>query len=168
MLKKTANLISYLVQELKLRDPHKQVGKTVIQKMIYFLTTRIESIYFDYEMYHYGPFSRKVSKGLNKASDLNLVEIKWKHSQGYFIKPDRKDKIKEVPPRIKKELNEIIEKYHTFPAVDLSIIATGIHVKQHSEKRGEDLIDIVSSLKTKYSKNRIKDLLLEVGVLENQ
>lgn len=166
-LKRAANIIRYLDQKMKEKDSDKQVGKTVIQKMIYLLTTRVESVDFDYEMYHYGPFSREISRGLNKAADLGLVEIEWKHNQGYFIKPTSEVESTDVSSKIKKEIDEIVEKYHAFTAVDLSIIATGIYVKQHSEKLGKALIEIVSSLKSKYSKTRIKQLLLETGVLES-
>lgn len=164
-LKRTANTIGYLVQELNSKNPHKQVGKTIIQKMIYLLTTRTESVDFNYKMYHYGPFSREVSKGLNKASDLNLVRVQWKSNEGYFITPSYGAEVRDVSSEIKNKIDKIIEKYHGFNAVQLSIIATGIYVKRHSEKRGKELIEIVSSLKTKYSRHRIKRLLSAAGVL---
>ncbi len=75
-------MIGYLVKELNEKYPDAQVGKTVVQKMM-FLLNRMKICDFNYTLYHYGPFSSEVANELDYASDLGIVEIEWEEDKGY-------------------------------------------------------------------------------------
>ena len=81
-------LVAYLVKRMSETYPDKQVGKTVIQKLL-FLLTRAGVVDFDYAMYHYGPYSAQALSELNFAEDIGAVEIVWVPNEGYFITPGR-------------------------------------------------------------------------------
>jgi len=63
---KNSGLLGYLVKSLKQKYPDRQIGKTVIQKMMYLLS-RNGIMDFEFSMYHYGPYSSEVAGELNFA-----------------------------------------------------------------------------------------------------
>jgi len=163
---KGSALVYYLVKELKKKYPEKQVGKTVIQKLMY-IFERNSGEDFDYTMYHYGPYSWEVSEYLNLAEALNAVEIDWDPSRGYFIQPKNDFSFKvSIGEREKKLIKDIIEKYGKFNAIKLSIIATAMYVKnKFGESDSDHIINMVSSLKPKHKKEWIKQILIEAGII---
>jgi len=159
-------LVYYLVKELKKKYPKKQVGKTIIQKLMYIfeLTSGKD---FDYTMYHYGPYSWKVSEYLNLAEALNAVEIDWDPSKGYFVRPNDKPPFKvSIGEEEKKLMRQIIEKYGKFNAVELSIFTTAMYVKDRfGESDPENIVKIVSSLKPEHKKEWIKQILIKAEIV---
>ena len=159
-------LIGYLVKTLKKRYPNKQIGKTVIQKLTYILN-RKEITDFHYSLYHYGPYSFQVSEELQFAEDIGIVSVKWMRDKGYFI--DATDKLKEFENLLTDAEKEIIEKiankYGKFNAVELSIIATALYLKDELHVPDNQLIDYIRRLKPNYSKEFIKDVLQKAEIL---
>ena len=74
------------MKSLKQKYPDRQIGKTVIQKMMYLLS-RNGIMDFEFSMYHYGPYSSEVAGELNFAERSGIVEISWVDEKGYYIKP---------------------------------------------------------------------------------
>jgi len=171
IFKETA-LIYYLIKKINEKNPSKQIGKTIVQKLVYLLTT--EGIgEFDYSMYHYGPYSAEVSSELDLAKDIGAVEIEWVPSKGYFIRPkeikSKENKLLEelLSDEEKQKISSIVEKYSDFNAIELSIIATALFVRANfSVESDEKLVEIVSSIKKQYKKEQIKDFLIKSGILK--
>jgi uncharacterized protein YwgA len=63
---RAAGLIGYLVKRLNEDNPDKQIGKTIVQKMMYLLS-RKNIARFDFSMYHYGPYSSELSGEMSFA-----------------------------------------------------------------------------------------------------
>ena len=158
-------LVAYLVKRMSETYPDKQVGKTVIQKLL-FLLTRAGVVDFDYAMYHYGPYSAQAFSELNFAEDIGAVEIVWVPNEGYFITPGDNSLEQLIDEKGKAEIHKIVEKYGAFSAVELSIITTALFVRDaFGVGSDEELVQVVASLKTQYSMNRIAHILKDSGVV---
>lgn len=162
-----AGLVSYIVNQMEKKFENKQVGKTVIQKMMYFLDYK-DIKNFNYKMYHYGPFSSEVATNLDKAEKKGLVDINWVKNEGYYINTsDKNISFEEMISKSERDFIErIIEEYGEYNAQELSIITTAFHVKkEHDDISDEKLIELVHSLKQKHDENRIKFLLESVDLI---
>ena len=157
-------MVSHSVKKLSEKYPDSQIGKTIVQKIMYMLT-REGVIDFNYSMYHYGPYSSQVSSEINFAENIGAVEIDWISDKGYFIKP-KSDELEGVLSEDDKQaIDRVIDKYGRFNAIEISIIATALFVEDNFEVNDtEELVRVVTSLKPQYS-NRIKNILKEGGVI---
>jgi len=156
-----AELIVYLIKKVKARYPEKQIGKTLVQKLMYLFEVKSKRD-FDYTMYHYGPYSSKVENFLGIAKNLECIDISWHPGRGYFIEPKDDGRLNSL--KISKEdknvLDDIIEKYGAFSAKELSIIATAVYAKENfAITDSEKLVDAVLSLKPENKREWIQNLL---------
>ena len=159
-------LIGYLVKMLSERYPDKQIGKTIIQKMMYLLT-RCNVANFNFSMYHYGPYSSEVSGELNFAERNGVVGISWKDEKGYFItKTEKIDDFAHLLSKDEKEaVKEIAEQFGGFKAIDLSLIATALYLKDNFGVKDERLVQAVHNAKKRFSPEYIESILKEGGIL---
>lgn len=156
-------LISYLIKAMKETHPTAQVGKTVIQNLVYLLS-RKGVCDFDYSLYHYGPYSSQVSSELNLAEEIGAIAIDWVHEKGYFISPGAMCSSKLLLQNTEKTerdiVDEVVQEYGAYNAIELSIIATALFLKENFGVNDKgNLVEVVSSLKPQYDKERISDLL---------
>lgn len=157
-------MVSHSVKKLSEKYPDSQIGKTIVQKIMYMLT-RERVIDFNYSMYHYGPYSSQVSSEINFAENLGAVEMDWISDKGYFIKPKSDELEGVLSEGDKQAIDRVIDKYGGFNAIEISIIATALFVEDNFEVTDtEELVRVVTSLKPQYS-NRIKNILKEGGVI---
>ncbi len=155
-------MIGYLVKELNEKYPDAQVGKTVVQKMM-FLLNRMKICDFNYTLYHYGPFSSEVANELDYASDLGIVEIEWEEDKGYFIRPLEKNGTYniELSSDSKKAIDYLVSKYGRFNAAELSIIATGYYLMDNFGIQDCGLPQAVHEIKPKFGIEKIRNVLAE-------
>jgi uncharacterized protein YwgA len=161
-------LITYLAKTMHERYPDKQIGKTVVQKLIYLFTLR-SSIDIEYSMYHYGPYSQDVTDGLNLAESVGAVEIKWIDDKGYFIstQPSALDKFEPLLDKCEKNfIEDVVDKFGNLKANELSIIATGLYLKDVFGTPDEQLIDAIHDIKQQHSIDYIKNVLEKGGVVK--
>lgn len=164
-------LVYYLVEEIKRQYPENQIGKTVVQKIMYFLERELRKFGydFDYTMYHYGPYSDRVSEYLNIADAISVVDIKWVSEKGYFITPKKKGNLKLeelLTDEEKKFIEKIVSKYGRFNAIKLSIIATAMYAKEKfGIKDDDELMKVILSIKPHNKKKWIKEILMKTGVI---
>ena len=156
-------LISYIIKRIKETYPAKQISKTIIQKLVYLLS-RKDIVDFDYSLYHYGPYSSQVTSELNFAEEIDFIVIDWIPEKGYFISPgpmySSKLLLQNTEKTERDAINEIAQKYGAYNAVELSIITTALFLKENFGVNDKsDLVEVVSSLKPQYNKERISNLL---------
>jgi len=153
-------LIGCLVKKIKDKYEGKQIGKTIIQKMIYLLGREGVGD-FNYSMYHYGPYSSGVSKELYFAERAGIVDIQWIMNGGYDI--GITDKLKtyldEVTTEEETIINTVVEKYGSYSAVELSIIATALFLKDNYAVSPEELPRMVNNIKPQYDTPYIEKIL---------
>ncbi len=159
---KNPALIGYLVETMNEKDPGKQVGKTVIQKMMYFLT-REGHTNFSYSMHHYGPYSSGISSELGTAAASGIVNETWHNNEGYYIKSGHRkdDFVNLVSEDEKQAINQIVKKFGKFNAVEMSIIATAFYIKENFDTQYSEIAEVVHSLKKNFSISKIKNILEE-------
>ncbi len=160
-------LIGYLVKVLKSERPGKQIGKTIVQKMVFLLMQR-GVVDFAYSMYHYGPYSSGVSTELNFAENSDIVEIEWIEDRGYFITPgDAFGNFESLLTKAEKqEVDKIVKEFGGFTAEDLSLIATALYLRDNFDVSDDRLPEVVRSVKEQYSVKRIKDVLKEGKIIQ--
>ena len=156
-------LISYIVKSIKETYPEKQISKTFIQKLFYLLS-RKDVVDFDYSLYHYGPYSSQVSSELNFAEEIDFIVIDWIPEKGYFISPGPMYSSKQLLQNTEKTerdaINEVAQKYGAYNAIELSIITTALFLKENFGVNDKSkLVEVISSLKPQYNKERISNLL---------
>jgi len=91
------------------------VGKTRLQKTLYFLEAANSGYGFDFQYYHYGPYSEELSVAADEAILLGSIEQKWAQSNkghpyavlrlGPNYKPEEKEK-SEIKAAILKLLDQ--------------------------------------------------------------
>lgn len=157
----------YLVKKLKEKYPEKQIGKTLIQKMMYLLGESLK-MDFEYTMYHYGPYSFKVSDFINISENLNLLRIKWVPQHGYYIEPQDDVKINdELEYEELKKIDEMVEKFGGFTANELAIITTALYIKKNfGIKNDEEIIETVLSLKPNNKREWVENILKKAKVIQ--
>lgn len=163
---KGPSLVYYLVKLLKEKHPEKQIGKTIIQKLLLLVETRSD-LDFDYTLYHYGPYSSQIGEYISLAEILGFINVTWNPKKGYFIEPIQPNKglLLEVED-LQNLLKEIVDNYGKFTANELSIIATAIYIKnKFGIKSPEELINIVLQIKPKNKRDWIKDILIKGKVI---
>ena len=157
---KNPAFIGYLIKKMSEVYPGKQVGKTIVQKLIYLLVKK-NTLSFRYSMFHYGPFSSEVAGELDYAENLDIVEINWKYNEGYFITPDKKiDRFEHLLTNDeKKQVDQVVQHFGSLSAADIFILATAIFLKSRFDTPEQELPQVVHNLKPKYSIKTIKDII---------
>lgn len=161
---KPATLISYVVKKLR-EENREQIGKTVIQKIIYLLTR--ENIgKFNYSLYLYGPYSSEVASELNFAEDTGMLKIDWVDEKGYFITPtdELNNYLDLLTEEEKQAIEKIVEKYGNLNVAELSIVATAFYVHDYFKVSGDKLIDTVKGLKNNYPGELIEKAIKKAGL----
>ena len=133
---RNSGLIGYLVKRLNEKYPGKQIGKTVIQKMMYMLS-RSDVANFDFSMYITALLVRGIRK-LNFAERNGVVDIDWKDEKGYFVnQTDRvEDFVHLLSSEDKRVVDELVARFGCFKAVDLSLIATALYLQRQFRGTG--------------------------------
>jgi len=165
---KSSGMIGYLVKRLSEEYPGKQVGKTIIQKIMYLLT-RNNIARFDFSMYHYGPYSSELSGELSFAEKNGIVKITWKDNEGYFIEPttDADRFVALLDGDERQAVDEAVTQFGKFTAKDLSLIATALYLKDNFGVEDSKLAEAVHNAKKSYSPDYISKVLKAGKILPN-
>lgn len=156
-------LIFFLVKKLNQKFPQKQIGKTLIQKLIFILSTESndEPLFkkYNYNLHYYGPYSPELSVDLDFAENLSFLNIQW-NRLGYFISTNKsKDFEKYLDSSEREKIDVIIDKYGSLNTKELSILATALYIKNNYNLNGETLVDSVKGIKTEYSEEEIRHII---------
>lgn len=157
---KNPALIGYLIKKMAEVYPEKQVGKTIVQKLIYILV-KTGILFFRYSMFHYGPFSSEVAGELDYAENLDIVRIDWKYNEGYFISPSKNiDHFEHLLSyNEKKQMDQLVQYFGSLSAADISILATALFLQSHFNTPKVELSQVVRNLKPKYSIEHIEGII---------
>lgn len=159
-------LLGYLLKRMEKSYPDKQIGKTIVQKMMYLLT-REGIVDFNYSMYHYGPYSSEVSGELDFANSTGIIDINWIDDKGYFINSTQKLENFEtrLTEKNKQVVDKFVKKFGRFNAIELSLIATAFFLKDNFNIPNERIAEVVHNAKPKYSLEFIDSVLQNSGIM---
>ncbi|GAH75255.1 unnamed protein product [marine sediment metagenome] len=149
-------IIRYLVNKLG------DVGKTKIQKLIYFLQEAFDvPLSYVYTMYYFGPYSEELDNDLldMKLQDYFNIEPD-PAGYGYHVRPGN-ETIASIANTIKpyaRQLDECVDRFGDFPALYLELLGTLYFVK-HSEDKltKEEIIKKVKILKPKFDISKVEE-----------
>ena len=149
-------IIRYLVDKLE------DVGKTKIQKIIYFLQEAF-GVHLDYvyTMYYFGPYSDELDNDLldMKLQDYLTIEPD-PAGYGYHVRPGS-EVVTSIDDTIKPyagRLDECVDKFGDFPALYLELLGTLYFVKHSKDILTEaEIIKKVKMLKPKFETSEIEE-----------
>ena len=150
-------IFAYLV--LRLNEKTDQVGKTTIQKMIYFLK-KMGLVEYEYTLYHYGPYSFEVESEVEQLESSGVLSISWNPDRGYFIRLAEGYSVTELEEGVRGVIDSLVEKFGHKKAKELSLIATVLHF--YGRLPEDRIIEVVKSLKPQFSEAEIRDALVVV------
>ncbi|RLG32446.1 hypothetical protein DRN98_05285, partial [Methanosarcinales archaeon] len=92
--------------------------------------------------------------------------VDWKQEKGYFIEPnDPLNLPNEVTSSEKEMIDNLVNKYGDFSAIELSIIATAIYIKDNFGIGDNEIIDTVLSLKPN-KREWVEGILKKAGFID--
>mgnify|MGYP000138560975 CR=1 FL=1 len=154
MIDEKKTIFAYLVS--KLNEKTEQVGKTTIQKMMYFLK-RKGLVDYEYTLYHYGPYSFEVEGELIRLESTGIIDVSWDPDRGYFIRLAEGYDLAELETGVKEAIDFLVEKFGQKRARDLSLIATVLYF--YGRLSESEIIETVKSLKPQFSELEVRKAL---------
>jgi uncharacterized protein len=107
------------------------VGKTRLQKTVYFLEVTRQGFGFEFSYHHYGPYSEELTEVTHDAKALGMLEIEYHISQQgpeYAVfsinKPSFKDEGERDDDGDDNKRREILQILGTYDPVELELAAT--------------------------------------------
>jgi uncharacterized protein len=156
------------VKRLNEDNPEKQIGKTIVQKMMYLLS-RKNIAGFDFSMYHYGPYSSELSGEMSFAERNGIIKVAWKDNEGYFIRPSESAEqfFALLDDEERQAVDDFVSQFGKFNATDLFLLATALYLKDNFGIEENRLPEAVHNAKKKYSTEYIEKILKSGGILQN-
>ena len=142
-------------------EQSKDIGKTKVQKTIYFLQEGLGvPLQYRFRMHLYGPFSDEIDSGISALQSTGYIEVShYPHGYGYHITPASE---KQLPwdselAKYKEEMIEAINALSVLDASDLELLAT-VHFVHNllKEPSKEKVLDNVGRLKPKFNRQTIQ------------
>lgn len=143
------------------------IGKTRLQKSFYFLEVFGVGLDFDFQYYHFGPFSEELAVSIDDAIALKIVDQEWiSGNNGYeYARFSVKEKVESKDDAIiVEERRRVLGVLSRFDAVTLELAATAHFLESagYEDAWGETAIR-KSSKATDQRIARAKQLLAELG-----
>lgn len=151
-------VLKKIIDYFQSRNPSKEIGRTKIQKLMFFINQRV-NLGLEFSLYHYGPYSYEVASLIEFAVSEGLIVEEWNGAVGYKILPT--ERLEELVPdeEFRDDLDGIISEYENYNVKELSIIATGLLVKEQMGLASDLIPKKVHQLKPKYDLEEIDSLL---------
>lgn len=174
-------VVAYVAQQWN--QTATQLGRTVMQKVCYFLKAKGIPIDYTFEMYHYGPYSQELYFRMDElVADDVLEDISHTPQKSVYVPGDRCSEIlseySDSLAPYRQDIDQIIALMTSFGPVDLELLAT-IHYfhtsygKYYKSPPSKDFV-IKKVLETKKNKfamdliSRAYDALQSAGLFEWQ
>ncbi|MGO9862979.1 MAG: hypothetical protein ACLPLR_05160 [Terriglobales bacterium] len=151
-------VIVELVQEAQAR-----LGKTQVQKLVYFAQQCGVPLGYEYEIYHYGPYSFELSHDLGSLDSLGILNVDNDPSGfGFDISAGKFAERFKVEPKYQKKIEMVADQFGLNTPAQLEVKAT-IHFvhsvikkKVAAGKIKSEVIQKVQALKPRFSDTFIK------------
>jgi len=141
-----------------------RLGKTQLQKLIYFVQDSGVPLEYKYEIYHYGPYSFELSRELGSLEGLGVLNIESDPKGfGFNISIGRFAEKFRLVAKYQKNIEKVINQFGLNSAAELEVKAT-IHfvysvVKEKTPpaKLMPEVIQKVGALKPRFTRDFIKN-----------
>ena len=141
-------------------EQSKDIGKTKIQKIVYFLQEGSGvPLHYSFRMHHYGPFSDEIDSGISALQSAGYIDVNHDlQGYGYHISPASADQLPwdSELAKYREEMTQAITELGVLDTSDLELYATIHFVQQLLKKPTKDaVINNVSRLKPRFSPQTI-------------
>jgi uncharacterized protein len=153
---KVAAIVS-LVENAQTR----RLGKTQLQKLVYFLQAAGVPLGYEYEIYHYGPYSFELSYDMDSLDSLGVLKVDSDPSGfGFDISLGKFSERFKLDSKYKKKLDRVILELGSDNPARLEVKATIHFVKsvlgQCDEDSQSKIVKKVKALKPRFTEEFIK------------
>jgi uncharacterized protein len=140
-----------------------KLGKTQVQKLVYFAQDGGVPLGYKYEIYHYGPYSFELSDDLGSLDSLGVLDIDSDPSGfGFHISPGKFSNKFRLEPKYLKKVEEVISQFGSNTPAQLEVKAT-IHFVHSVVKKQvglgktkSEVVQRVHALKPRFNDEFIK------------
>jgi uncharacterized protein YwgA len=134
-----------------------RLGKTQIQKLIYFAQRCGVPFNYKYEIYHYGPYSFELSHDLSTLNSLGVLNVKSGPSgYGYEISVGKFAQKFKLEPKYQKRIDTILNRVGRNTPAELEVKATIHFVSSVVKKDKSEVIQKVQALKPRFTEEFIE------------
>lgn len=168
-------LITYLAGKEDIR-----LGKTKLQKLIYFLKTlKKVPVDYNYRFYTYGPYCDELAGDVDYLTAVKAVDTAIDSSGfGYAIREGQnsgflKNKAKDFLERYRKDIEDVVEKFSAKNAREMELLSTIYYLTYNEEDcrtNRKHLLQRTHELKPQFRTPEIEsgiDELLSFGYMEH-
>ncbi len=145
------------------------IGRTKLQKLVFFLQDLAPVPKYRYELRHYGPYSYELSSDVEKLASLGFIETQHDSSgYGYHIYPGHRSILDSAAlAGFEQFVNEVVNNFAPLETRQLEIMSAIRFVDEILVSKGRrpeqtEVLDLVSKLKPQYTReyvDRCADLL---------
>ncbi|HWG39734.1 MAG TPA: hypothetical protein VN658_04235 [Candidatus Acidoferrales bacterium] len=141
-----------------------KLGKTQVQKLVYFAQDAGVPLEYKYEIYHYGPYSFDLSRDLSSLDGLGVLNIESDpNGFGFDISVGKFAEKFKLDAKYQKKIEKVISQFGLNSSAELEVKAT-IHFvysvvkkKVPPTKIRSEVIQKVGALKPRFTKDFIKN-----------
>jgi len=145
------------------RNAQTRLGKTQVQKLVYFAQDSGIPLNYEYEIYHYGPYSFELSHDLGSLDSLGIVNVASEPSgYGFDISVGRFSEKFKLETKYQKRVDKVLEQFGLNSAAQLEVKAT-IHFvhsviksKIPAVKVKAEVVQKVLALKPRYTEEFVR------------
>ncbi len=172
-------IIAYIVKKWNEVNLKVKPGRTIIQKVVYFLKAKGIPINYDFEIYRYGPYSQELYYRMDDLIVDNIIkDVSKRKDRSEYISSDEIDVLidnfKSELEHLTEDIDLIVQVFNNIEPSLLELLST-IHYLQTSFTKyykkapsREIVVNKVLELKkTKFSKSKVEDvydIMEEVGL----
>jgi uncharacterized protein YwgA len=140
-----------------------RLGKTQVQKLVYFAQHCGVPLQYQYEIYHYGPYSFELSHELSSLDSLGVLNIQSDPSRyGFDISVGKFAERFKLEPKYQKKIDKVVSAFGSNTPAQLEVKAT-IHFvlsivkkKTSPSKTRPDVVQKVHALKPRFTQDFIR------------
>jgi uncharacterized protein YwgA len=130
------------------RNSQTRLGKTQVQKLVYFAQDCGVPLNYRYEIYHYGPYSFELSNDLGSLDSLGVLNVASEPSGfGFDISVGRFAEKFNLEPKYQRKVQKVIDQFGLNSTAQLEVKAT-IHF-------------VHSVIKKKVPQNKVKSEVVQ-------
>lgn len=140
-----------------------KLGKTQMQKLIYFAQKCGVPLQYKYELYHFGPYSFELSRDLGSLDSLRVLNVESDPSGfGFDISAGKFAEKFRLESKYQKKVEQVIDQFGVNTTAQLEVKATIHFVYAVVKKKGlptsvkSEVIRRVRALKPRFSEDFIK------------
>lgn len=155
----------------RLKDVSPQLGKTVLQKMVYLLTEvyGVSSGYL-HTLYTYGPYSADLASDIEFVASMGGIKLK-ESQRGYIISESEQGemiwgKAQEFINQHSDQFAKLVEDYGTYNAKELELRSTLVFLQKRGGMSKDMLMEQLRSIKPYFTVEEVKTAIEQLDKAE--